>query len=176
LPARHRYGFLRRIGALHDARHRGGGAARRGTGAGIPEPVVRKARAALEIQTGRCRKAWKAGVRMAMGTDAGTPCNRHGDNLQELATLVEIGLDPMEAIVTATRRSAELLGLADRIGTIEPGKEADLVMVDANPLADIANLTRPGAVALVVKGGRLVHAEPSADRFASLWPADARLP
>ncbi len=148
---------------------------RHGTAAGIPASVVRKAQSALESQRMTCRKAWKAGVKLAMGTDAGTPYNRHGENLQELATLTEIGLSPMEAIVVSTRRSAELLGLADRIGTIETGKEADLVVVDGDPLADIALLREPASIALVFKGGKLAHIGSSLEEIARTLPGDERL-
>ena len=61
---------------------------------------------------------------------------------REVELLVESGLTPMEAIVAATRRGAELLGAADRIGTIAPGRLADLLILSANPLDDITNLRR----------------------------------
>jgi len=146
-----------------------------GITAGIPPSVVRKAKAGLEIQTVTCRKAWKAGVKLAMGTDAGTPYNRHGENLQELATLVEIGLSPMEAIQAATSRGAELLGLADSIGTVERGKEADLLIVEGDPIADIKTLMRREAVSLVFKGGKLAHLGPAADGLARTLPLETRL-
>jgi imidazolonepropionase-like amidohydrolase len=148
---------------------------RHGTAAGIPPSVVRKAQSALESQRSTCHKAWKAGVKLAMGTDAGTPYNRHGENLQELATLTEIGLSPMQTIVVSTRRSAELLGLADRVGTIEAGKEADLVIVDGDPLANIALLREHASIALVLKGGKLAHAGSSFQEIARTWPAGERL-
>jgi imidazolonepropionase-like amidohydrolase len=148
---------------------------RHGIAAGIPPSVVRKARSALEIQRDTCRKAWKAGVKLAMGTDAGTPYNRHGENLQELATLTEIGLSPMEAIVASTARSAALLGLADRLGSVEVGKEADLVGVDGDPLADITLLGAPAAISLVLKGGKLAHLGAGLHDMARAWPAGETL-
>ena len=81
----------------------------------------------------------------------------------------------MEAIVVSTRRSAELLGLADRIGTIETGKEADLVVVDGDPLADIALLREPASIALVFKGGKLAHIGSSLEEIARTLPGDERL-
>lgn len=148
---------------------------RHGVAGGIPPDVVRKAASALESQRNTCRKAWKAGVKVAMGTDAGTPYNRHGENLQELSVLVEIGMSPMEAITASTRCSAELLGIADAVGTIEAGKEADLLVVRGDPLADIAILADPSAIVLVLKAGRLAHLGSDAAAVDRLWPATERM-
>jgi imidazolonepropionase-like amidohydrolase len=72
-----------------------------------------------------------------MGTDSGvTP---HGQNLRELGLMVEGGMTPMQAIEATTRSAAELLGVADELGTLEPGKRADLVLVDGDPL-DVGTL------------------------------------
>ncbi len=82
-------------------------------------------------------KAVAAGVKVAMGTDSGvTP---HGRNLRELALMVEGGMTPMQAIVATTRSAAELMGLERELGTLEPGKRADLVVVDGDPL-EVATL------------------------------------
>lgn len=91
------------------------------------------------------------GVRIALGTDAGvTP---HGQNLRELAHLVELGMDPMAAIVAGTRTSAHLLGVGDALGTVEAGKVADLIVAQGDPLADIGVLGRPDNIVLVVQAG-----------------------
>lgn len=128
-----------------------------GIDAGIPCPVVRKAASALDTQVETCRDAWKGGIRLAMGTDAGTPFNHHGDNMQELETMVEhIGLSPMEAIVMATTGSARLLGLEERIGSVEPGKDADLIIVDGDPLANISVLRDRQRIDAVYQDGNLV--------------------
>jgi len=101
-------------------------------GAAIPEASVAKAREVVEIHRASFAKAVSAGVKVAMGTDSGvTP---HGDNLRELALMVEGGMTPMQAIVATTRSAAELMGLDDELGTLEPGKRADLVIVDGDPL------------------------------------------
>jgi imidazolonepropionase-like amidohydrolase len=106
-------------------------------GASIPEASVAKAREVVETHKASFAKAVAAGVKVAMGTDSGvTP---HGLNLRELALMVEGGMTPMQAIEASTRSAAELMGLEDELGTLEPGKLADLVLVDGDPL-DIATL------------------------------------
>ena len=113
-------------------------------GAAIPAASVAKAREVVEIHRASFAKAVAAGVKVAMGTDSGvTP---HGENLRELALMVEGGMTPMQAIVATTRSAAELMGLEEELGTLEPGKRADLVVVDGDPL-DVATLDqRIGAV------------------------------
>src|SRR5690606_34031375 len=110
------------------------------------------------------RKAYAAGVKLAMGTDSGVPFTHHGNNLDELAYLVEMGLSPMEAIQVATRHSAELLGLSERIGTIEAGKLADLVIVEGDPLTDISSLRDAERIRRVILNGATV-ADRDASRF-----------
>jgi len=101
-------------------------------GAAIPEASVRKAHEVAEIHRASFANAVEAGVKVAMGTDSGvTP---HGNNLRELELMVEGGMTPMQAIVATTRTAAELMGLEDELGTLEPGKRADLVVVDGDPL------------------------------------------
>ena len=83
----------------------------------------------------------------------GGPLNRHGENAEELVHMVRAGMSPMQAIVAATRNAAECVGLADRVGTLEPGKFADLLVVSEDPLRDISVLTRREQIYLVLKGG-----------------------
>ena len=116
-----------------------------------------RVRAALEDSF---RRAYQAGVRLVLGTDAGTPYNRHGDNAREMALMVRLGADPKDALRAGTRNSAELLGKLDELGTIEPGKLADLVLCRGDVLADIGRLCDPETIGLVVQGGRVVHARP----------------
>ena len=107
-------------------------------GAAIPEASVRKAHEVAEIHRQSFAKAVEAGVKVAMGTDSGvTP---HGNNLRELQLMVEGGMTPMQAIVATTQSAAELMGLEGELGTLEPGKRADLVVVDGDPL-DVATLS-----------------------------------
>lgn len=95
----------------------------------------------------------RAGVKIAVGTDAGGPVgfNFQGYNtIREMELLGEAGLTPMEVLVAATRTGAELIGVADRLGTLERGKFGDLLVLDANPLTAIANVRR---VRTIVLGG-----------------------
>ena len=96
------------------------------------------------------RRAHEGGVMIAFGTDTGV--SRHGDNAQEFALLVEAGLTPMEAIVTATVTASEHLMMSDDIGTIEPGKFADIIAVSGNPLEVITELED---VDFVMQGGEV---------------------
>lgn len=99
-------------------------------------------------------KAWKAGVTIAFGTDAGV--SPHGDNALEFAYMVEAGMPPMEAIRAATMTAAELLGVQNELGSIAEGKLADIVAVNGNPLDDITLLQN---VAFVMKDGAVVKYE-----------------
>jgi len=135
-----------------------------GTAAGIPAHAVQKAQSAIDAHVGGFKAAHRAGVKMAMGTDSGVPFTRHGRNLDELGYLVEMGMTPMEAIQVATRDSARLLKLDDRIGTLLPGMLADLLVVEGDPLSDISILRDPNAIRRVVLDGRTV-VDRDASRF-----------
>ncbi len=80
-------------------------------------------------------KAYRAGVKIAFGTDSGV--SPHGENGKEFQHMVEAGMPPMEAIHSATAATAELLGIGDELGTLEPGKRADVIAVAGDPIADI---------------------------------------
>lgn len=127
----------------------------KGTRAGIPDYIVAKSLQVLNAAEESFKAAHSAGLKIALGTDAGMPFNYHGENHQELAAMVRLGLSPEEAIMAATSQAAELLGLADKVGTLVAGKEADLVVVEGNPLEDISSLKKE-AIKLVVKKGQLV--------------------
>jgi len=120
-------------------------------GAAIPAASVRKAHEVIDIHRAAVRRAIAAGVKIAMGTDSGvTP---HGHNLRELALLVENGMTPLGAMLATTRSAAELIGVEDELGSIEPGKRADLVVVAGDPFdyADLGDRVRA-----VYQDGRLV--------------------
>ena len=103
------------------------------------------------------RRAYQAGVRLVLGTDAGTPFNRHGDNAREMALMVKLGAHARDALRAGTRNGAELLGKLDELGTIEVGKLADLVLCRGNIADDVARLCEPDNVRIVIQGGRIVH-------------------
>ncbi len=107
----------------------------------------------LEAAMGSFQLARRQGVPIAFGSDAGTPYNPHDDLLTEFKLALQAGQTPMGAIVAATKTSAALCRQAD-LGTIEPGKLADLVVLDGDPLEDINAIGRPW---LVVKDGRIVE-------------------
>jgi imidazolonepropionase-like amidohydrolase len=90
------------------------------------------------------QKAHRRGVKIAFGTDAGV--SKHGRNADEFLLMVEHGMAPAEAIKAATVNAADLLGLSAEIGTLEPGKRADLIAVEGDPLADVSALQRVGFV------------------------------
>jgi imidazolonepropionase-like amidohydrolase len=117
----------------------------------IPEASLRKAGEVVDVHRESFRKAVAAGVKVAMGTDSGvTP---HGQNLRELELMAEGGMTPAQVLVATTRTAAELMGLQDELGTVEPGKRADLVLVDGDPL-EFAKLT--DRITAVYKDGRRV--------------------
>ena len=97
------------------------------------------------------QKALQAGVKIVAGTDAGG--HEHHINAQELQYLVEAGLSPMQALQTATGWAAECLGLERELGTVAPGKLADLIAVDGDPLRNITLLQDVQRIKLVLKGG-----------------------
>jgi imidazolonepropionase-like amidohydrolase len=127
-----------------------------GEGSGIPRSAVEKAEVVAQVQAESLVKAVKAGVKVAMGTDAGTPFNGHGDNARELAMLVKHGLSASAAIVAATSSAADLLGVGDEVGSISAGKAADLLIVNGDPLEDIGLLSGPAAIHAVYQAGRRV--------------------
>jgi len=127
-----------------------------GTAAGVRPEVFRKAQSAIEQHIESFKRAYKAGVKLAMGTDTGVPFTDHGNNLDELVYLVEMGLSPLEALSATTIEAAKLLGMADRIGSLEAGKLADFVIVDGDPLADIRILQDKNRILTVAIGGKTV--------------------
>lgn len=118
---------------------------------GWPEEYLRKNRETTDAQRAGFAKAVKLGVKLAYGTDSGV--YPHGDNARQFAYMVEYGMTPMQAIQSATIEAARLLGRDWQIGTIAPGRYADLIAVKGDPLQDITVLEK---VLLVMKGGALV--------------------
>ena len=112
-------------------------------GPGIPDAIAEKAREVARHHRRSVAAALAGGVPIAMGTDAATSFNAHGENAAELGLMVEAGLTPMQAIVASTATAAAALGRSDELGRLAPGLRADLVVVAGNPLDDIALLQRP---------------------------------
>tara|TARA_R110002072_G_scaffold4706_20_gene32947 strand:- start:160 stop:1356 length:1197 start_codon:yes stop_codon:yes gene_type:complete len=123
---------------------------------GIPAYAVEKTLRISENHLASFKAFHKAGGKIALGTDAGTPFNRHGENAQELAFMVEYGMTPTEALVCGTYNGIDLMGLQDR-GEIAEGKVADLLIVNGNPTEDIALAADPANHRAVYKGGELVR-------------------
>ncbi len=117
----------------------------------LPEPVREKARQVGPVMRGSLGRAARAGVRIAFGTDCGV--SPHGTNAHEFELMVEAGMSPADALVAATTSAAELCGLSGEIGSLEPGKAADLVAVHGDPLANVSAMRE---VVLVMRSG-LVH-------------------
>jgi imidazolonepropionase-like amidohydrolase len=124
-----------------------------GLAAGIPAFVIEKTEKVAGEHFKSARKAYEAGVVIAMGTDAGTPFNLHGTNMKELELLCGIGMSPMEAIISATTTAACLLGLESEIGAVEVGKLADLIVIQGNPLDDITILQKQELILAIMKDG-----------------------
>lgn len=127
---------------------------RAGVKKGVPAFAVEKSKAVMKSHWESVRKAHRARIPIAMGTDAGTPFNRHGENLKEMELLVKVGLTPMEAIMATTKTASEVLGLGDKIGTLEEGKLADLIVVDGDPLKDITLFQKKEKILTIMKEGQ----------------------
>ncbi len=119
---------------------------------GWPEETLRKNDETMETAVAVFAKAHAAGVRMAYGTDSGA--YPHGLNARQLAWYVRCGMTPAEAIRSATLTAAELMGREAVVGTLEPGRFADIVAVAGDPLGDVRALEEPLVVA---KGGVVVR-------------------
>ena len=91
-----------------------------------------------------------------MGTDTGAPYMIHGKNAKEMEIYVQYGMSEMQAIEATTQVNARILGMEDSLGTVEAGKEADVIVVKKDPLKDIRVLQDNENVALVIKGGQIV--------------------
>ena len=118
----------------------------------VPAYAVEKATALVELAREGFRRSLRGGVRIACGTDAGTPFNPHGNTLFEIVRMVEWGMTPLQAMRSATSSAAALLRL-DGVGVVAEGAAADLVLFGSNPLEDIEAVLEP---AIVLKRGEIV--------------------
>src|SRR6476660_3100223 len=117
-----------------------------------PPALQAKAKAATAARSEMFRDAVKMGVRISFGTDAAV--FPHGQNAKEFKLMVDLGMQPIEALRSATANDAELLGIAQKTGTLEKGKLADVIAVPGDPTADI---TATEHVSIVMKEGRIVR-------------------
>jgi imidazolonepropionase-like amidohydrolase len=128
---------------------------------GVPDWIREKLKAVQEDAIRSVQRALQFGIPIAMGSDAATPYNYHGDNAMELVWMGEAGLSSMQTIVATTANAARALGWDSWLGTLEPGKVADLVVVSGNPLENMRLLADRRNVKLVLKNGQIV-AQPTA--------------
>jgi len=119
-----------------------------------PPEIANKAKQAVAARGAMFRKALQVGVKIAFGTDSAV--SPHGMNAQEFGLMVELGMPPAAALRAATAVAADLLGLSKTLGTLEPGKAADVIAVPGNPLSDIHVLEK---VSFVMKGGQVFKGE-----------------
>lgn len=124
-----------------------------GIDGGIPEYAVEKSKRVMDSHLESFRKAKEAGVKIAMGTDAGTPFNYHDKAPYELKLMMDCGMSAMEAIVSATSEASKLLAIDKEYGTLEEGKFADFLVLNENPLENIDTLFN---IDRVYKLGKLV--------------------
>lgn len=143
---------------------------------GVPAWIVQKMNAVREDHVLSIRRAIAAGVPIAMGTDAATPYNFHGQNAVELQLMADAGMTPMQALTAATLNAARAIGWDDQLGSIEVGKVADMVVVRENPLTNLRALADQRTIELVIQDGRVVARRPdSSDHdvpervMASAW-------
>lgn len=120
---------------------------------GVPAFAVEKSKKIINSHVESFKLALKNNVKIAMGTDAGTPFNEHGKNTYELKLMVEAGMSPIKAIKAATLGGAELLDILDDFGSIEEGKIADMVVIKGNPMENIEDVFN---VESVFKAGEMV--------------------
>jgi imidazolonepropionase-like amidohydrolase len=117
---------------------------------GLTKEKYDKEKALGQLQRNNFAKAFKAGVKMAFGTDAGV--YPHGDNAKQFFYMVKYGMTPAQAIQAATVNAATLIGRDKDVGSIEPGKYADMIAVTGDPLQDVTTLEHVG---FVMKGGEI---------------------
>jgi imidazolonepropionase-like amidohydrolase len=121
---------------------------------GLTPNMIEKANLVLPIAQRNLSHAFKSGVKIALGTDAAV--YPHGLNGREFGKMVQMGLSPLQAIQAGTVNASDLIGWSDRVGTLEPGKFADIIAVQGDPLADVHVLENVG---FVMKGGEVIKSQ-----------------
>jgi len=128
-------------------------------GAGVTENKNEGVHELLKDTEPNFRRALDAGVPIALGTDTGMPYTPHGENPQELQHMVDCGMDESEAITAATLTAAHSLFAGESLGSLEPGKGADLLVLNENPVDDIGVLTEGAAIEQIMLDGQFVDDE-----------------
>ncbi len=124
---------------------------------GIPEWGLKKAEEVYEEHISNIRRAYRLGVKLAVGTDFAGGYFRMGDNALEIKLFVEkLGMSPREALLSATKIAAEAVGLESKVGVVEKGRFADLIVVNSNPLDNIDALMNKDNILMVMKEGRII--------------------
>ena len=138
-----------------------------------PPALQLKARAAYNARSEMFRNALKMGIKISFGTDAAV--FPHGQNAKEFALMTGLGMTPIDALRTATSNDAELLGIAQKAGTLEKGKLADIIAMPGDPTADITATER---VSFVMKEGKIIRNGPRAPQSAAVSsdPPDISMP
>ena len=121
---------------------------------GVTELSMEKARKIADIHRASFCASMEAGIKIATGSDSFDD-STHGQNAKELEYMVHYGMSPMHSIVAATKTSAEVCRIQDRVGTLEPGKLADLLIIDGDPLSDITMLQDLKKILIVMKDGKI---------------------
>ena len=116
--------------------------------------MVKKAIYVKDAHVESFKKAYAQGLKIALGTDGGTPFNYHNNTAYEMELMEKYGVDRMDILKIATHNSADCLGVLDEYGTLEVGKHADLVCLEENPLDDISNVRK---IDKVIKDGVVVQ-------------------
>jgi imidazolonepropionase-like amidohydrolase len=136
-----------------------------------PAPLQAKAKAAYNARSEMFRNAVKMGVKISFGTDAAV--FPHGQNAKEFALMTGLGMAPIEALRSATANTADLFGIAQKTGTLEKGKLADIIAMPGDPTADITATER---VSFVMKEGKIIRNGPATPRTAAVPDDDIDLP
>ena len=122
----------------------------------LPDWMVQKATECWKDKERNFGMLLEKGVKISFGSDTGVPYIQHGNNARELSMFVELGMEPMQAIIAATKTAAEAIGIDNMVGTIEAGKIADIIVVEGNPIEDINILHEENRIKLVMKEGVVV--------------------
>jgi imidazolonepropionase-like amidohydrolase len=137
-----------------------------------PPALQAKAKAAAAARSDMFRNAVKMGIKVSFGTDAAV--FPHGQNAKEFKVMVDLGMQPIDALKTATGNAADLFGIAQKTGTLEKGKFADVIAMPGDPTADITATER---VSFVMKEGKIIrNGPPSAPPVAISSDPEAEIP